>query len=507
MEFSIVNDNAVAVTHQGVELLYNVTHLKKSNLITPGKDLFLEINQYMRTLDDHVQFQIFKLYDDLRDLRDNDIGVSFNTQQKETTEIVTRLYELLDLTRLAQFAFRARVVYPDGLISRNSDKPLTSNINENINYYREDYDGLVVLVIALRPMIPIWGEYIAINKDAVGTQYKEYRALKLLSKSTLDASPYMERLRLYINEWRTTGNTRSTLQDDVAVLDGISSDDLTDYILGLILVRRLSLCNIHANTEKDSIISSVYSYLKSKLSEAANTFKTNKKYDDGGGRENGEEMSILEKYKISSKLTHGDREFIKEYARLPINIAKEIDPTVDLFVLDECLQTNHGVKLDISNHQRLLTQWTVSKAFPAQGIYELTKFEVTNLLSVAQAVLIHWELYDLALLITANIEPNYINVVMPNRAAISDDLLRELNNLYPYQKVHRRQQDKANIAYDAIFKLNASLMPAKFNVNLTQTLSEKLDLNGQQYICPSSLTDQLAELLIKVNSTVIYQGE
>lgn len=49
-------------------------------------------------------------------------------------------------------------------------------------------------------------------------------------------------------------------------------------------------------------------------------------------------------------------------------------------------------------------------------------------------------------------------------------------------------------------------MPAKFNVNLTKTLSDKLDLSGQQYICPASLTDQLAELLIKVNST-ISQGE
>ena len=499
MEFSIVHDSAVAITHKGVQLLYNVTHLKKSNLITPGKDLFLEINQYIRTLDDHVQFKIFKLYEELRDLRDNDIGVSFNTQQKETTDIVTRLYELLDLTRLAQFAYRANVVYPEGLISRNSDQPKTSNINVNINYYKEDYDGLVVLVIALRPMIPIWGEYIAINKEAVGTQYKEYRALKLLSKSSLDSSPYMNRLRLYINEWRTTGNARSTLADDIAVLDGISSDNLTDYILGQILVRRLSLCNIHANTEKDSIISSVYSYLKSKLSEAANTFNTKKKYDDGGGRENGEEMSILEKYKISSKLTHGDREFIKEYSRSPVNVAQEIDPTIDLFILEECLELNHVLKLPISNHQRLLTQWTVATAFPAQGIYELSKREVTSLLSVAQAILIHWEFYELALLINASVQNGSITLVSTTRSNISDDLLKELNYLYPYQKTYRRQQDKPNIAHDAIYKLNIELMAAMFDVYPTQTLHEKLDVKGTQYMCPPTLTDQIAQLLIRVN--------
>lgn len=506
MEFSIVNDNAVAVTHQGVSLLYNVTQLKKSNLIMPGKDLFFEINQYISTLDQHVQFQIYKLYEDLRDLRDNDIGVSFNVQQKETTDIVTKLYEYLDLPRLAGFAARAHVVYPDGLISRNSEATPGSNINENINYYKEDYDGLVVLVIALRPMIPIWGEYVAINKEAVGTQYKEHRALKLLSKSSLDSSPYMERLRLYINEWRTTGNARNTLADDIAVLDGISSDNIVEYILGLILVRRLSICNIHANTEKDSIISSVYSYLKSKLGEAANIFKTSKKYDDGAGRESGEEMSILEKYKISSKLTHGDREFIKEYSRLPENIARELDPEIDLFVLEECLQTNHNLKLTMSNHQRLLTQWITAKAFPSQGIYELTKAEITNLLSVAQALLIQWEMYELALIISADIEENSINEMASTRSAISEELLNELNHIYPYQKTSRRQQDKPNIAHDALHKLNVEVMSRMFNVNPTPTLVDKLNITGRKYSCPVTLIDQMAELLIRVNK-INNQGE
>lgn len=499
MEFAIVNDNAVSVTHQGVSLLYNVTQLKKSNLIVPGKDLFFEINQYISTLDQHTQYEIYKLYEDLRDLRDNDIGVSFNVQQKETTNIVTQLYKYLDIEKLALFTARANIVYPDGLISRSSEQASNLNINANINYYKEDYDGLIVLVIALRPMIPIWGEYVSINKEAVGTQYKEHRALKLLSKSTIDTSPYMERLRLYINEWRTTGNARNTLSDDIAVLDGISSDNITEYILGLILVRRLSICNVHANTEKDSIISSVYSYLKSKLGEAANIFKTSKKYDDGTGRESGEEMSILEKYKISSKLTHGDREFIKEYSRLPINVAKELDPTIDLFILEECLQHNHATGLSLNNHQRLMTQWTTYNAFPPQGVYELTKLEIINLVSVAQALLIHWGMYDLALIITSDIEEQSINVHVSTRVGMSEMLLTELNHRYPYQKITRRQSDKPNIAYSSIHKLNTELFTRMFVTNAPKTLASHLNIKSNKYSCPVNLVDQLAELLIKVD--------
>lgn len=501
MQFSIRNTDTVIVSHLGSELPFNVTELKKSKLNVPGKDLFLEINQYLSELDHHTQFAIFSIYKELRELRDEVISVPFNTQQKETTAMMTQLYELLDIDRLAKFAARTNIIYPEGLFSRSSEQALTSNVNININYYKEDYDGIVVLVLALRPMIPVWGEYISLHKNSTGTHYKEYKALKLISKTSINNSPYMDRLRLYINEWRTTGNSRGTLADDIAVLDGISSDDLTDYILGLILVRRLSLCNIHANTEKESIISSVYSYLKSKLTEAANTFKTKKKYDDGAGRESGEEVSILEKYKISSKLTHGDREFLKEYARLPVNIGKEIDPDLDMFVLDECLALNHTLNLPVSNHQRLLTQWVTYKAFPPQGIYELNKVEVTNLISVAQAVLIQWGYHELALLITSNILPNEVNLAPPTRAVISDPLLDELDKIYPYQKTSKRQQEKANLAYDAIHKLNTELTFKMFSVNPTETIKDQLNLTTTTYSCPVTLVDQMADLIIKVNNS------
>lgn len=502
MEFSIHNGDSVAVAHQGVRHLFNVSLLKKSNLIIPGKDLFLEINQYMETLERDTQFKIFQIYAEFRDLRDDSIGVSFSAQQKESTDLVTELYRLLDLDRLERFIRTTTIVYPDNLFSRNSEQAAAANINQNINYYKEDYDGLVLLVIALRPMIPIWGEYINLHKAATGTHYKEYRALKLISNSSINSSPYMERLRMYITEWRTTGSARNNLTDDIAVLDGISSDDLTDYILGLILVRRLSLCNVHANTEKDSIISSIYSYLKSKLSEAANTFKTYKKYDDGAGRENGEEMSILEKYKISSKLTHGDREFLKECSRLPVNIAKEIDPSVDLFVLEECLTLNHSLDLRLSDHQKLITQWVTdnNNAFPAQGIDDLNRIEVINLVSVAQAILIHWEFYDIALLVTSAIVVDSINIATPVRIVLNEKLLAQLDEIYPYQKSQRRQVLKPNIAYDAIHTLNNDLMSKTFIVHPTATLQDKHGVKPGHYTCPRTLVDSFAELFIKANS-------
>lgn len=502
MQFSIVDNDTVVVSHQGAKLHFDVTELKKSKLNVPGKDLFFEINQYLEELDQHIQFQIFEIYQELRELRDDIIAVPFSTQQKETTVMMTKLYKLLDLDRLAKFTARANIIYPEGLFSKTSEQALNSNVNININYYKEDYDGLVVLVIALRPMIPVWGEYIALHKTSTGTQYKEYKALKLISKSALNNSIYMDRLRVYINEWRTTGNSRGTLADDVAVLDGISSDDLTNYILGLVLVRRLSLCNIHANTEKESIISSVYSYLKSKLTEAANTFKTKRKYDDGVGRENGEEVSILEKYKISSKLTHGDRQFLKTYVTEPINVARAIEPDIDLFILQECLDLNHSVDMRVDNHQRLLTQWITYNAFPPTGVYELSKTEITNLISVAQAVLIQWKFYDLALLISANVVKNEVNLAPPSRANLSENKIATLDEIFPHRKIVKRQQDKANLAHDAIFKLTTEMMSAMYHLRPTETLKQLVDLPNGNYSCPIALIDQMADLVIKVDSMI-----
>lgn len=500
MKFYMPNQNTVTVAHRNVEVSFNITPLKRSRLI--NEDLFNEINEYISGLDHNIQFQIFEVYKNIREIRDYSVGIAFHIQQKDTIDEVTKLYKLLDVDRLRLFAMRANIKYPPGLVRRDSEQALSLNVNENINYYKEDYDGLVVMVLALRPMIPIWGEYIEIYKSAVGNRYREYSAFQLLSNSTFYTQDFVERVRRYIGEWRATssGMARRELSADAAVLDGISSDSLTDYLLSIVLVRRISLTPIHATSEKDSIISNLYGYLKSKMDETANNFRTKKKYDDtvDVGDKNGD-GSILDKYKISTKLTHGDIQFIKSYTSDPVKVAQEVDPTVDLFILQECVDINRDINITVDKHQRLITQWTLYSVFPPQGFFELNRKEVVNLISVAQALLTHWGFNELALIISASVDNATMNAPTLTRAGITDDLLRELDEIYPYRRSVSRQSEKSNVAHEEIHKLSVELLSKTFLTNPTPTLVERMGLINIEYNCPVNIINLLAQLLIKVH--------
>lgn len=500
MRFELTPDeNTILILNRDRSIPFPISALKRSKLIEDGKDLFAEINSYIETLDTQVQYKMFKCFDEIRELRDDAISVAFNTQQKETAAFIKEFYDLLDLRGLEIWIRRNKTMIdiPPDLISRDSAEAKQSNHNDRINYYLEDYDGLIFLVIALRPMVPIWGEYIHINKDAVGSKHKEYQAFKLIETSALNSSPQMYRLRQYIAESRATSVSKKLLLPDAAVLEGISSDSLSDYLLATLLVRKVSITNVNT-----SIISAIYSYLKNKITETSESFKVNPKHDDVGGGDEQRDRSKLENYKITTKLTYGDIEFIRQYARDPYMVAYHVDSTIDNRIVDECLALNHANHRDfiIQDHMVRITQWALACVFPPLGIYELSKEEVINLVSVAQALMIHWGIEHLPVIVTGLMDPELMSAVSTTRAGMSDELLDELEKIFPYKKQWRSISKKGNLAHEDISVLAQKLIPRCFKVNPPNSYVEKFGRPNVLMDCPLNIANLLAILVIRVNS-------
>lgn len=500
MRFELTPDeNTILILNRDRSIPFPISALKRSKLIEDGKDLFAEINSYIETLDSQVQYKMFKCFDEIRELRDDTISVAFNTQQRETAAFIKEFYELLDLRGLEVWIRRNKsmIDIPADLISRDSLEAKQSNHNDRINYYLEDYDGLIFLVIALRPMVPIWGEYIHINKDAVGSKHKEYQAFKLIETSALNRSHQMYRLRQYIAESRATSVSKKLLLPDAAVLEGISSDSLSDYLLATLLVRKVSITNVNT-----SIISAIYSYLKNKITETSESFKVNPKHDDVGGGDEQRDRSKLENYKITTKLTYGDIEFMRQYARDPYMVAYHVDNTIDNRIVDECLTINHSNHHNfiIQDHMVTLTQWTLAKVFPPLGVYELAKEEVINLISVSQALMIHWGIEHLPLVITGKMDTELMSAVSTTRAGMSDELLDELEKLFPYKKQGRSTSKKGNLAHEDINALMHKLIPRCFSVNPPNSYLEKFGKPNVLIDCPLNIANLLAILVIRANS-------
>lgn len=498
MRFTITeDDNTIIITNRERSVSFSISALKRSKLSEPGKDLFAEINAYIETLDMQVQYNMFKCFDEIRELRDDIIAVSFNTQQRETAELIKRFYDLLNLDGLEIWIRKHRTLIniPSDLISRDSEEAKSLNHNKNINYYREDYEGLVFLVIALRAMIPIWGEYIHLTKSQVGSKHKEYQAYKLIELSKLYSCPQINRLRHYIAETRATNVSRKLLASDAAVLEGISSDSLNEYLLSTLLVRKVAITNVNT-----SIISAIYSYLKNKITETSESFKVNAKHDDISGSTDQRDRSLLENYKIATKLTYGDNEFMRQYARDPYQVAYHVDPTIDNRILDSCLATNqNNPNLLIQDHMIIITQWTLSGVFPPLGLYELHREELINLISVTQALFIHWGIAQLPLIVTGVIDDSMISAVSTTRATINDDLLDKLEEIFPYKKQGKTAK-KSNLAYEDISDLMYSLINRCFSVNPPTAYTERFGNTQMLMDCPLNIINLLAQVVIRVNS-------
>lgn len=84
---------------------------------------------------------------------------------------------------------------------------------------------------------------------------------------------------------------------------------------------------------------------------------------------------------------------------------------------------NNRNDFKIEEHCKLLTQWTLYHIFPPMGVYELNRNEFINLISVAQAALVYWEIYDLAAIIAASRDDNTFNATSTTRSGIDERLL------------------------------------------------------------------------------------
>lgn len=489
-------DNII-VNYREQNVYYNVTALKRSKLIEEDKDLFSEINDYIQTLDHTAQYGLFECMKEINELRYDDLGVSFQVQFKETREHLKKFYTLLDLAGLEIWIRKNRhkVSIPEELISRDSDEAKTVTHNANINYYLEDYDGLIFLVLALRPMIPIWGDYIQTNKDTVGSRHKEYQAFKLLELSPLASCHQMDRLRFYISETRATNASKKMLSSDAAVLEGISSDSLNEYLLATVLVRKVSITNVN-----NSIISSIYSYLKNKIGETSEAFKVNPKHNIPSYEDSPRDRSKLENYKISSSLTYGTIEFLKSYLHDPVTVATHIDPTIDANVVIDCVEYNkRQAQFQIQDHMVNLAQWVSAPVYPSMGVYELTRTEMIDLLSICQAVLIHWNLPGLALLITGRMDSNLIGEFSTTRANISDEYLDKLEELFPYKKAGKTSR-RSNLAYEVMHKYTHRVLTRYFHVSPPNSFIEKFGEVNRTVDCPLDIINQLAIAVIKTNT-------
>lgn len=501
------------MVHNDISLMWNYAAFKKQQ----GKEasanvgLFEEINEYWdyvgsenpRKLD-----QIFSVYLRIKDAFEN----TENTKALIGTlaPLLEELYKLHPIDDLDHWVkFRSGIRIPEKIGEKFVESDDLSNTRLK-TYTKDDYHKLLVLALALRVVVPVWGELISYTEKhkILGTHWKEDGAFKLLNRTNLMYCEAMVKLRGYVNAFIPTDKSKRPYS---AILAGVGTEDFPEWLLAVIVFRRVCIGDIRNTNPESHLVSSIHSYILNRLNPSESSFighvreKNNRKEMDGDENK----LSRLEGYKIRQELAEGDIAIIVHGARDPYRNAKIISPSIDLALVEEALVTTRQLlNIHVQQPQLTVMQWVLDPAIKPRGLQYLPKPQFLDAMAVAQAVLWHNQHYEIAALVSAIAETadaEFSEVGMGGHGRITRDLAEQLAFEYKYhlrpnskqQKETGRVQNTAVLAIDLVtkqfdqFGWLATLPSDKVRVANPTTMSRRI-------VLPNNIRSLFAKLSIAI---------
>lgn len=456
-------------------------------------DPFGVINTYWAWLPLQRRIKLFDIYKkiskEMSDTTNNDKLIN-NLQT-----LVGDLYKEMPLEELTLWVKNySSVNYPDNFKEVHD---IDDRAPER-TYLISEYKDLVVITLALRAMLPIWGRYMGMIKKLVKSNWKEFTAIRIISKSYIHNTPAIERLRDYISSTIPDNNDNTS-----SIINGLSSSELVDWYLAVVVIRKLSAGDIESSDTSGNIVTGIHNFIRLALRDSDRRFgKTGEKWSENTPDD--DQASKIEDYKIKQEISIGVEETINAFCTFNYATSvSKVDPTVPQAYLDIAYaETRVLVNTPLFEIQQRLVEWIFPEVISPYSVDYINKVPLVNLLACAHAVLWHWGLYELAAIASAHcVAPplesaNYTN----NQEGISQGTLAMLNQIYPYQ-YNETSARKSNPAYvDIIETANAITSKqwrATANVELLKAHGVFVDDNGWLSFS-RTLNEQLALLVIKV---------
>lgn len=524
----IPGENSIVLRHKDEELIWDISKIAKStktqsvnSLNKPLRvDLIIpEINQVWEAMAETIQDKLFGIYKDIYDamLEITDNQRLYLTIRKKVSEI----YQILHYDDFLAFVkTKSRVKYPAGL-----EREYSMNApNNNLTYLKPDYTELLALVLYLRPMICVFGEYSKYINRHVSNEFKELMCMRLLAGSSIvNIRPYC-RLMDYVEAM--AADNKAPME---AVLKGLGTVELPEWLMAYAVVRRLPFCELVTDDmreEAHNVVSNVYNYIDSKLTGGNKSFgeSVRNKAPRGNGNDRlsmEDNTSVPEGYKMREETAEGVPITTAVYLKDPHRIANLIDDTLPPDLLDKCISFinhrrpgrlrdaqltliqycmyngRHSVNVGVGNSRRIISPRTIPL---------LEYDDLLPAIGITQALLWHWGLYDLAALVTASSTAIPKNVFLgTERKGIHPQVKEDLNRTHPHGIPFKgrgaKQIDYVNPALKAIDSICKEMSDYAWELRCPAQLVRSTTMPDSDYgrLCPSTLGQQLASLILKVN--------
>jgi hypothetical protein len=488
----------IVTEHNSEQIHWHISTLNKLAFDTP--EVLRHINEYWARMPGYKQQLIFDIYTSIKDVM---VSVYDTTSLiTQLVPLVTKLYDehnLLDMTNWV--SFHSDIMLPTDMVEvyNHSDDDVRTREK---TYVREDYKGLIVLGLALRPMIPIWGDFIYVTRNDTGTDFKEFYAVKLLNKSALMTWEPMTKLQTYVAH-----NIKSDKPMYGYILKSVGSEDFPMWLLSHVLVRKLCISNLSCAGNDATLISSIFNSISQKITgnpPSTLADMVNGKDFNRGNTNDENNISRLEGYKIKQVVSPGDIEIIEYALSDPYAVAKLANPGISeeyvkIFVDASRALDNH----EISQCQVVLAQYILKDVVPPRGLVHVSKMKVINAIAAAQALV--WGKYKpiaamMSAIVTENSELQTSGI--DSKVRIPPELMKELERVFPYTRVSvsKKKGKVENSVLRAIDELSALLSSRDWTLTLPDDMVQQVtgQPNTRRYSCPQDIKILLANLILDI---------
>lgn len=439
-------------------------------------DPYSQINRYWSRVDKVGQAEIFDLFVEAKEIFNNFFKV--DALILRLRPIMARLVEIHDTEDYERWArIHGSIWIPEELDHEYKYSHERPGSREQ-TYLVEDYWELVFMVLKLRCISPIWGEFNELTSRQSGPTFKDLNAFYLIKQTSIMGSPAMNRLQDYVNK-----NTKQEGINLRSSIDGIGSDVYQDNLIANTLVRFLAVSSLTRDPADVHLVQVIHKSIRNRLSQNdshQNAILEKSVPNDNSDSE--DSSSRAEIYKNKPLVAPGEITAIEKSTEYVNDIAAR------LLVKNELTKEEIGkLNTALDNAEKMVThpfeacqirliQWTVSPIIPARALLDINKSSIIRLAGIAQFVLEEYGFSDLAGICTARSmnSEGFGQYGSESRAHIPKDLADKLNELYPY---YRRNPNKStlrqpNEAAAEIMKLSQELSNHTWYLNLSDETLE-----------------------------------
>ncbi len=496
------------IEHKGEELVFLVSTFFRMSSISIDIDIFEQLNSYWQQLPEEKQDKIFDVYRNIRNV--------FNSVSNRTSlllDLNKQCIELIDLHNLDEVydwvLFKSSIAIPS-VFENEYQYSYDKQGSREQTYVRSDYTKLIAMIVAIRSMIPVWGEYISHTKHDAGTTFKEMEAFQLINNSSIMNSQPMLKLGVYLDH--AVGEHK---HNSFFILDGISSVDFPIWMLSLVVIRRLCVGDIRGLDNKANIVTYIYKYLIQKI-QSADTGSSNavkdKKTTEFSDEKGDDKISTFERYRIKHDISAGEIVELAYSIRDYRKVAYSLSPNMSDEILFSSLETAQQLNsVEIHDPQITLLKWVFARVISPRGMMYLDKELIVNCLGILEAVLYVAGFKYLAVLSTSYPDINNDEMFVAStesKARITKTQISALDELYPFQQViggKKSGYKDINPAIKSIDTLTDKL--SMFSWITTASSDKMMDAIGNTHTRRIGVTydikNQLADLVIKVGSRTL----